>query len=67
MVEQLIRQLCDKLSIVVVTHNMQQAARISHRTGFMYKGSLVEFGETSAFFSNPKEEQSQKYLAGAFG
>jgi len=52
---------------VIVTHNMQQAARVSRYTGFLYLGQLVEFGETSTIFTRPKKKQTQDYITGRFG
>jgi phosphate transport system ATP-binding protein len=52
---------------VIVTHNMQQAARISQVTAFMYLGELVEFGDTSRIFMNPVKKQTQDYITGRFG
>lgn len=66
-----IEELCDELSktttIVIVTHNMQQAARISHKTGFFLLGELVEFGDTDDMFSDPKDERTERYITGRFG
>jgi phosphate transport system ATP-binding protein len=66
-IEELIEQLRDEFTIVIVTHNMQQAARISQFTAFMYLGELVEFGETSKIFMNPGKKQTQDYITGRFG
>jgi phosphate transport system ATP-binding protein len=66
-VEQLIVQLGQSVSIVIVTHNMQQAARVSDYTAFMYLGRLVELGATQEFFVNPKERLSEEYITGKFG
>ncbi|MCD5552865.1 phosphate ABC transporter ATP-binding protein, partial [Lactobacillus delbrueckii subsp. lactis] len=54
-------------TIVIVTHNMQQAVRISDKTGFFLLGDLVEFGETDQLFSMPKDERTEKYITGRFG
>jgi len=66
-IEELIKKLKDKLTIVVVTHNLAQAKRISDYTAYMYDGGLVEFGETSQIFTNPKEKLTSDYIAGKFG
>ncbi|MGH1575359.1 phosphate ABC transporter ATP-binding protein PstB [Methylobacterium sp. P31] len=66
-IEELIEQLRDEFTIVIVTHNMQQAARISQFTAFMYLGQLVEFGPTSRMFMNPTERRTQDYITGRFG
>ena len=66
-IEELAISLRDRVSIVIVTHNMQQASRISDYTAFMYLGELVEFGETSQIFLNPKEKRTIDYIAGKFG
>jgi phosphate transport system ATP-binding protein len=55
------------LSIVIVTHNMQQAARISDRTAFFYMGKLIEFGPTLELFTSPQERQTENYITGRFG
>ncbi|MCB8929419.1 MAG: phosphate ABC transporter ATP-binding protein [Ardenticatenaceae bacterium] len=66
-VEDLMRQLAKAYTIVIVTHNMQQAARASNWTGFFWLGKLVEFGETSTLFTNPKEELTELYITGRQG
>jgi phosphate transport system ATP-binding protein len=66
-IEDLINRLKKKYTVVIVTHNMQQAARVSDYTGFMYLGKLIEFGETKQIFESPKEELTEKYLTGKFG
>ena len=66
-IEELIEQLRDEFTIVIVTHNMQQAARISQCTAFMYLGQLVEFGPTNRMFMNPTERRTQDYITGRFG
>lgn len=66
-IEDLLFDLKSKYTIVIVTHNMQQAARIADHTAFMYLGRLVEFGATKAIFENPKEELTEKYITGRFG
>ena len=66
-IEDLVYQLKKKYTVVIVTHNMQQAARVSDYTGFMYLGKLVEFGETGHLFKAPKEELTERYITGTFG
>ena len=66
-IEELVVKLKEKLSIVIVTHNMQQAARISDYTAFMYLGELIELGETKELFTSPKEEMTEQYITGKFG
>ena len=66
-IEELIVQLKNDYTVVIVTHNMQQAARVSDFTAFMYLGELVEFGDTTSVFENPKSELTEKYITGKFG
>ena len=66
-VEDLVSDLRNELTIVIVTHNMQQAARVSQRTGFFYMGRLVEVGDTSSVFTRPREQQTEDYITGRFG
>jgi len=66
-VEELIAELKSDYCIVIVTHNMQQAARSSDYTAFMYLGTLIEFDETEAIFTHPKERQTEDYITGRFG
>jgi len=66
-IEELVVQLKEDYTVVIVTHNMQQAARVSDFTAFMYLGELVEFGETSGVFENPRSELTEKYITGKFG
>ncbi|HEV8598786.1 MAG TPA: phosphate ABC transporter ATP-binding protein PstB [Gemmatimonadales bacterium] len=66
-VEELIVELETKYTIVIVTHNMQQAARVSDVTGFFYQGELVEFGPSERIFTRPKEERTEAYITGRFG
>lgn len=66
-IEDLIWQLKDKITVVIVTHNMQQAARVSQYTAFMYLGELVEFGPTAKIFENPEDERTMDYITGKFG
>jgi len=66
-IEELIFELKEKYTIVIVTHNMQQAARVSDYTGFFYIGKLIEFDETKKMFTSPKEKQTEDYVTGRFG
>jgi phosphate transport system ATP-binding protein len=66
-VEELIDRLKERFTIVIVTHNMQQAARCSDMTAFFYLGSLIEFGRTEKIFSNPSQKQTEDYISGRFG
>lgn len=66
-IEELIHQLKEKYTIVIVTHNMQQAARVSDYTAFMYMGKLIEFGETNELFTKPTEKQTEDYITGRYG
>jgi phosphate transport system ATP-binding protein len=66
-IEQLIEELKRDYTIVIVTHNMQQAARVSDRTAFMYLGELVEFDETEIIFTKPAKRQTEDYISGRFG
>ena len=66
-VEELIAELKSDYTIAIVTHNMQQAARSSDYTAFMYLGSLIEFNETEAIFTHPRERQTEDYITGRFG
>jgi phosphate transport system ATP-binding protein len=66
-IEDLVSNLRSELTIVIVTHNMQQAARVSQRTGFFYMGRLVEVGATTAIFTRPKERETEDYITGRFG
>jgi phosphate transport system ATP-binding protein len=66
-IEELIDELKDDYTIAIVTHNMQQAARVSDFTAFMYLGELVEFGETTTIFTNPNDRRTQDYITGRFG
>jgi phosphate transport system ATP-binding protein len=56
-----------KYTVIIVTHNMQQAARVSDYTAYMYLGKLIEFGETDQIFENPKEMLTENYITGRFG
>ena len=66
-IEALMRQLKEKYTVVLVTHNLQQAARVSEMTAFMYIGEVIEFGATRDLFENPREELTEKYITGRFG
>ncbi|NRB14352.1 MAG: phosphate ABC transporter ATP-binding protein [Rhizobiales bacterium] len=66
-IEQLIDELKQKFTIVIVTHSMQQAARVSQKTAFFHLGSLVEFGDTDQIFTNPQNQQTQDYITGRYG
>ncbi|WP_373598935.1 phosphate ABC transporter ATP-binding protein PstB [Paraclostridium bifermentans] len=66
-VEELIEELKDKYTIVIVTHNMQQAARVSDETAFFLNGEVVEFDETKTIFTNPSDKRTEDYITGRFG
>jgi phosphate transport system ATP-binding protein len=66
-VEELIAELADQFTIVIVTHNMQQATRCSDMTAFFYLGKLIEFDRTDKIFSNPSQKQTEDYISGRFG
>lgn len=66
-IEELIYELKDRYTIVIVTHNMQQAARVSDYTAFMYMGEMVEFGNTDTLFTNPRKKQTEDYITGRYG
>ena len=66
-IEELVHNLKRDLTVVIVTHNMQQAARVSDYTAFMYLGELIEFGETKQIFENPRKELTERYISGKFG
>ena len=66
-IEELIDELKGQYSIVIVTHNMQQAARVSDNTAFMYLGRLIEYGDTNTLFTNPEKKQTEDYVTGRFG
>ena len=65
-VEALFHELKEKYTLIIVTHNMQQAARVSDRTAFFYLGELVEFDDTKTMFTNPKDQRTQNYITGRF-
>lgn len=66
-IEELITELKLQYTIIIVTHNMQQAARISDKTAFFYMGDLIEYGKTSEIFTNPRNKQTENYVTGRFG
>jgi phosphate transport system ATP-binding protein len=66
-IEELIDDLRGRYAIVIVTHSMQQAARVSQRTAFFHLGNMVEYGETSQIFTNPREERTKDYITGRYG
>jgi phosphate transport system ATP-binding protein len=66
-IEELIQQLAEDYTIAIVTHNMQQAARVSDKTAFMYLGELIEFDETDKIFTSPTDRRTQDYITGRFG
>ena len=66
-IEELLLQIKDQLTVVIVTHNMQQAARVSDYTVFMLMGELVEFGETQQMFTRPADKRTEDYITGRFG
>lgn len=66
-IEDLACELQKEYTVVIVTHNMQQASRISDNTGFMYMGKMIEFGDTEGIFNKPKEETTERYITGRFG
>ncbi|MFN3891644.1 MAG: phosphate ABC transporter ATP-binding protein PstB [Beijerinckiaceae bacterium] len=66
-IEELVSELCRDVTVIIVTHNMQQAARVSHRTAFMYLGDLIEFNDTTQMFSSPKHPRTEAYITGRYG
>ena len=66
-IEELIHELRERFTIIIVTHNMQQAARVSQRTAFFHLGELIEFGKTSDVFTNPHEQRTRDYITGRYG
>ena len=66
-IEELINELKGRYAIVIVTHNMQQAARVSQRTAFFHLGTLIEYGATSDIFTNPRQERTKDYITGRYG
>jgi phosphate transport system ATP-binding protein len=66
-IEELIEKLAERYTIVIVTHNMQQAARVSDHTAFFFEGRLIESGDTEAIFTKPQNKQTEDYVTGRFG
>ena len=66
-IEELIAELKERVTIVIVTHNMQQAARVADTTAFMLSGELIEVGPTEKLFTNPDDERTEQYVTGKFG
>jgi phosphate transport system ATP-binding protein len=66
-IEELIYELRERYAIVIVTHSMQQAARVSQRTAFFHLGTMVEYGDTSEVFTTPREERTKDYITGRYG
>ena len=66
-IEELVFELKREFTIVIVTHNMQQAARVSQRTAFFHLGTLVEYGKTTDIFTNPKQDRTKDYITGRYG
>jgi len=66
-IEELICELSEQTTVVIVTHSMQQAARVSNKTAFFYLGEMIEYGETKKIFTHPKKEATQNYITGRFG
>jgi ABC-type phosphate transport system ATPase subunit len=66
-IEELIAELRDQVTVIIVTHNMQQAARVSDYTAYMYLGELIEFGVTDELFIKPRMKQTEDYITGRFG
>jgi len=66
-IEELINELKSQYTIVIVTHNMQQAARVSDYTAFMYMGDMIEYSDTDTIFTNPAKKQTEDYITGRYG
>jgi phosphate transport system ATP-binding protein len=66
-IEELVHELKQRVTIIIVTHNMQQAARVSDYTAFMYLGEVVEFSDTDTIFTNPSKKQTEDYITGRYG
>jgi phosphate transport system ATP-binding protein len=66
-IEQLMRELKKNYTVIIVTHNMQQAARVSDYTAFLYLGKMIEYGPTDEIFENPKDKLTENYITGRFG
>ena len=66
-IEELICELSNQTTVIIVTHSMQQAARVSHKTAFFYLGEMIEFDSTKKIFTHPDKEATQNYITGRFG
>jgi phosphate transport system ATP-binding protein len=66
-IEELVSEIKKKVTVLIVTHNMQQAARVSDHVAYMYLGELVEYGDTSDIFMKPKRKETEDYITGRFG
>jgi len=66
-IEELINELKERYTIMIVTHSMQQAARLSQKTAYFHLGEMIEFGDTSSIFTNPKHEMTEAYISGKIG
>lgn len=66
-IEELIKELVQQHTVIIVTHNMQQAARVSQKTGFVFLGEIIEYGTTSNIFTNPRDKRTEDYITGRFG
>ena len=66
-IEELVHSMKRDLTVVIVTHNMQQAARVSDYTAFMFLGEMIEYGDTKQIFENPRKELTERYISGKFG
>jgi phosphate transport system ATP-binding protein len=66
-IENLINELQERFTIIIVTHSMQQAARVSQKTAYFHLGHLIEYGETKDIFTNPKDPQTEAYISGKIG
>ena len=66
-IEELINELKDRYTIIIVTHNMQQAARVSDKAAFMYAGEMIEYSDTDQLFTNPRDKRTEDYITGRYG
>ena len=66
-IEELMEVLHKEYTVVIVTHNLQQATRVAHNTGFFYLGRLIEYGKTQRLFEDPKQKETEDYISGRFG
>jgi phosphate transport system ATP-binding protein len=66
-IEELLRELRERYTIAIVTHNMQQAARVADWTAFLYQGELIEYGKTATLFTRPRQKRTEDYITGRFG